>query len=117
MTLKNDMFTVVGGDAAKAAIRLNAGHPIYRAHFPGTPITPGVCQVQIIGELLSERVGRPLTLQEVVNLKFTAPISPVDHPELTVSFASIDDTGDHCKAKGEVAAADGVKTKFSIIYH
>lgn len=117
MTLKNEMFTVVDGDNDNVKIRLNAGHPIFAAHFPGNPIMPGVCQVQMIGELLADRVGRPLTLQEVVNLKFSAPISPVENPELTVGFAAVDDRDGSCKVKGEVAAPDGVKSKFSIIYH
>ena len=30
---------------------LNPDHLIYKAHFPGQPVTPGVCILQIIQEL------------------------------------------------------------------
>ena len=32
-------------------ITLNPAHPIFAGHFPGNPITPGVCMLQIIKEL------------------------------------------------------------------
>ena len=128
MKLQNEMFTVVGGDAEcpatagnacqsdKIQVRLNADHLIYQAHFPGNPITPGVCIVQMVGELLSERLGRQLSLGRIVNLKFVAPISPLENPDLTVCFSSVEDNGMACKAKGTIMAGEGVKTKFSIIF-
>ena len=50
MKLLNDFCTIAGGDTDKIWLRLNPDHPIYHAHFPGNPITPGVCIVQIVGE-------------------------------------------------------------------
>ena len=116
MTLQNDMFTVVGSDAGGIRIGLRADHPIYRAHFPGNPITPGVCIVQMVGELLADRVGRRLMLSQVVNLKFVAPLSPVDTPEVIVRLTAVDDDGTVCRAKGDVVADAGVKTKFSVVF-
>ena len=116
MRLLNDMFTVTGGGHDKIELRLNAGHPIYKAHFPGNPITPGVCIVQLIGELASERVGRSLRLGKIVNLKFVAPISPVDDADVEVVFTAVDDTTTACKVMGTIEGKDGLKTKFSIVY-
>ena len=116
MKLLNDMFTVTGGDADRVVLALNAGHTIYQAHFPGNPITPGICIVQLIGELLAERTGRRLSLQKIVNLKFVAPLSPVENPVIEVNFASVDDTGSECKAKGTITAAGAVMTKFSVVF-
>ena len=33
-------------------VSLNASHIIYEAHFPGNPVTPGVCIIQIVKELV-----------------------------------------------------------------
>jgi 3-hydroxymyristoyl/3-hydroxydecanoyl-(acyl carrier protein) dehydratase len=36
----------------QATIRLNPDHAIFAGHFPGQPVVPGVCMLQIIKELL-----------------------------------------------------------------
>lgn len=116
MKLLNDFCTVDGGDADTVRLRLNPDHPIYRAHFPGYPITPGVYIVQIVGELLGERLGRQLALSKIANLKFVSTISPVETPLVEVHFDSVQLDGSKCKAKGVITAGDGIKTKFSILY-
>ena len=116
MTLQNEMFTVVSGDTGTIHLRLNADHVIYRAHFPGNPITPGVCIVQMIAELLSQQVGRKLTLSKIVNLKFVSTISPVEHPLIDVNLSAVDDNGVECRAKGTITADADLKTKFSMIF-
>ena len=50
---------------------LNPDHLIYKAHFPGQPVTPGVCILQMIQELLSEEMGIPLFINKIKNAKFT----------------------------------------------
>lgn len=116
MKLLNDFCTIAGGDTDTIRLRLNPDHPIYHAHFPGNPITPGVCIVQIVGELLGERLGRQFALSKIVNLKFVSTISPVETPMVEVHFDSVELNGSECKAKGVITAEDGVKTKFSILY-
>ena len=116
MKLLNDMFTVEDRQGADVRVRLDAAHPIYQAHFPGNPITPGVCLVQMVCELLQLQQGCRLSLRRIVNLKFVAPVSPVDSPLLTFSFASVTCESDVCKAKGTVVADGQVMTKFSIVF-
>lgn len=67
-------------------IRLNASHKIFEAHFPGMPILPGACIVQMVAELVSLWLGRQQTLQIVrmSNLKFLSVISPDEVTELEV---------------------------------
>ena len=117
MKLQNEMFNVVGGNADNVQIRLNASHLIYQAHFPGNPITPGVCIVKIIGELLQQRTETSLSLQKVTNLKFISPISPVDNPDLEVSFADVSVSDCEVKAKGSILAGEEMKTKFSLVFN
>ena len=74
---------------------LNPSHFIYAAHFPGNPITPGVCITQIVKELTEELVQTPLFMKIVKNLKFTQVINPLQHPEVTfiLSNPQKDETG------------------------
>lgn len=59
-------------------LHLNADHIIYKAHFPGEPITPGVCILQMGLELLSDAVGVVLELVGVKNVKFLSILHPED---------------------------------------
>jgi 3-hydroxyacyl-[acyl-carrier-protein] dehydratase len=63
-------------------LALNADHPIYKGHFPGNPVVPGVCQIQMVKELAENCVQRPLNLKESDNVKFLLMINPIDNPLL-----------------------------------
>ncbi|MEI6683644.1 MAG: 3-hydroxyacyl-ACP dehydratase [Bacteroidota bacterium] len=65
-----------------ATILLNAGHPIYQGHFPGNPVVPGVCQLQMVTELAGKAVHRKLVLAESDNIKFLSLINPDLNREL-----------------------------------
>ena len=66
MQLLNSLFRVVDrrqeGEQTVFDVELCAEHLIYRAHFPGHPITPGVCVMQIVCELAAEIVGHPVRM-------------------------------------------------------
>ena len=80
--LRGVLYETVSSDAAGAVIRLLPESPVYQGHFPGYPITPGVCLVEIALELLSEQAGRPLRLTAAKNIKFTSPILPSETTDL-----------------------------------
>ena len=60
MLFRNNLYFIDAAqrteDGAVYTLRLNPDHVIYKAHFPGEPITPGVCILQIGQELLSDAV-------------------------------------------------------------
>ena len=118
MRLQNNMYRIQqwNDDQTAADIALLADHVIYRAHFPGQPVTPGVCILQIIGELLEDRLGETLQLTTVKNLKFVRPLSPVENNEVTVTFRHIDSEGETVKTKGDITAGGETFTSFSLIY-
>ena len=61
---------------------LNSNHPIYLGHFPDNPVVPGVCQVQMVKELVELAVKLPLNLRESDNIKFLSMINPLLNPTL-----------------------------------
>jgi 3-hydroxyacyl-[acyl-carrier-protein] dehydratase len=67
-------------------IKLNPEHPIYKGHFPGNPIVPGVCQVQMIKELTSLVLKKDLVICKSDNIKFLSMILPAITPLLKVSI-------------------------------
>jgi len=71
---------------AVAAITINAGHKIFEGHFPGQPVLPGVCQLQIIKELLERATGKKLFLSEAGNCKFLQMVNPVKSNILDITI-------------------------------
>ncbi len=68
-------------------LTLNPECMIYKAHFPGHPVTPGVCIIQIALELLEILLERKVELKEVVNAKFLSVIDPEETPEVSYEFS------------------------------
>ena len=87
-------------------------HLIYKAHFPGMPVTPGVCILQIIQELLSEQQGMPLFINGIKNAKFIKMISPVTDGTVSVFFTSCTEEDGGIKAQGTVSKRDDMSDVF-----
>lgn len=98
-------------------IILNPDHLIYKAHFPGQPVTPGVCILQMLQELLSIQVGKQLFIKNIKNAKFISMMSPVTDARVSVLFSSVTPEDGGIKAQGVVARRDDIDQlflKFSI---
>lgn len=121
MILQDNLFTIVSqqqeeGNAA-FQVRLNPEWPIYKAHFPGHPITPGVCIVQMLQELLQILVHRELCLRQAKNVKYVAIVSPEEVTDLTVTFSKIEEQPDNSlKVQAQVANGETLYTKFSATF-
>jgi len=99
----------------KAAILLNKNHPIFKGHFPGNPVTPGVCMIQIIKELTVEFVGKALFLSSCSNIKFMTIINPEINPELRLSI-DISARENEVKIKNETYFGDTTALKLSATF-
>ncbi|HEX2616662.1 MAG TPA: hypothetical protein VHL57_03915 [Flavobacteriales bacterium] len=81
------LFTIqqcptAGTAQGEAIVSLNAAHPIFSGHFPGRPILPGVCTVQIAQAIAERMFGMPLMIRAARSIKFLAPIDPRIAPTL-----------------------------------
>lgn len=68
------------------SIHINKDHSVFEGHFPGIPILPGVCQTQIVKELLEEHIGKSLQLKSARAIKFFAMINPLNACDINVSI-------------------------------
>lgn len=96
---------------------LNPDHLVYKAHFPGQPVTPGVCILQMIQELLSEQENTRLYISKIKNAKFINMISPVSDGRISVVFNSVIQDEGGIKVQGVVARPDNpaeLFLKFSV---
>jgi 3-hydroxyacyl-[acyl-carrier-protein] dehydratase len=119
MILKNQLYQIEHSQESDGkkqfTISLLKECPIYRAHFPGQPITPGVCIVQIAQELLGQVVGHTLEISEVKNVKFLHVLSPIDNPVVDIVFTAIETSGESVSAKAEVKEATTMFTTVSFV--
>lgn len=59
-------------------VHLNPDCAIYEGHFPGQPVAPGVCQVQIIKDCAERALHRSLRLTHIKQCKFLRTIIPTE---------------------------------------
>jgi 3-hydroxyacyl-[acyl-carrier-protein] dehydratase len=71
------ILTEGDGSTFSFKIELNPSHEIFNGHFPGNPILPGVCMVQILKELMINYTDCKLILKNAGSIKYLAFIDPL----------------------------------------
>lgn len=88
MKLSGSLYQIIRSEnaeqAAKYLIELNPEDIIYKGHFPGFPVTPGVIQVKIVEELLSKSCGQQYRLSAIQQSKFLKVIDPIKDPMVEI---------------------------------
>ncbi len=114
--LLNDFYNVEstienGERAILSTIVLNPEHAIFKGHFEQMPIVPGVCQTQIIKELLQSELKQNLLMTKGDNIKFMGMIIPGQHPKITIeiSYNMIDAV---YKTEAKIYSENSTFTKF-----
>ena len=78
--LQNDLYTFTDIEAEenilRANVKLNASHAIFKGHFPGEPVLPGVCMTQMVKDLLEFHIGKQARLVKALDIKFLSIITP-----------------------------------------
>jgi 3-hydroxyacyl-[acyl-carrier-protein] dehydratase len=76
-----------------ATLDINADSEILKGHFPGQPVVPGACMLQITKEVLETVLKASLRLKKAEQLKFLAIIDPMNVPavELYISYKQQED--------------------------
>src|ERR1700742_5102343 len=117
--LLNDFFTYTNlqteGNKLTANIHLNADHPIFKGHFPGQPIVPGVCMMQIVKEVLEAHIKQLTRLVKASDLKFLAFINPEEQKDIQLEIITGID-GDLVKTDARLLDGDTALFKFKGVF-
>lgn len=88
MLLKNKYFRLGGFDLGNTTahyhVYLLPGCDVYRGHFPGNPVSPGVCNIEMIVECFNTMVDEYHRLVSIDRCRLTAVASPTISPELDI---------------------------------
>lgn len=113
--LINKLYNIVScnqtDNSVSATVQLNASHEVFKGHFPSIPVVPGVCQVQILKELLEDKIGRNLKLIAGDNIKFTGMILPDKNQIINIEMNTITN-GDEYSVDAKLFFEDTIFTKF-----
>ncbi|WP_269222462.1 3-hydroxyacyl-ACP dehydratase [Flavobacterium sp. IMCC34518] len=119
--LLKDFYTIISleniaDSKYKAVILVNEKHEVFKGHFPGNPIMPGVCMMQIIKELTEQITGSALFMQSLSNVKFMALINPFNTPELLLDLDVTATEDNLIKVKNVSYFGETVALKLSSVY-
>ncbi len=119
--LLKDFYKIVSlekkdGNKHEAVLLINEKHDVFNGHFPGNPIMPGVCMMQIIKELTEQITKQPLMLQTLTNVKFMALINPDVTPELKLDLDVTETEEGIIKVKNITTFHETVALKLSSTY-
>ena len=95
--LSGDFFTISSMEmaeaSAKVVLELNPGHQIFEGHFPGMPVVPGVCMMQMVHEIMEKITNTSLLLSKADLMKFLVVINPLGDKIVNVdlSYKAMDD--------------------------
>jgi 3-hydroxyacyl-[acyl-carrier-protein] dehydratase len=105
---------LIPGERAIAAKTFAASEPMFRGHFPGDPIVPGVILTEALAQLagiVAGQAGRPLRLAAIKSMKFPSPARPNEEIALSAKFAGAIGGLVQCAVEARVdgrLVADGV---------
>ena len=80
MKLLNALYEIIGKTSNDGIftcqVKFNPDCFIYQSHFPGNPITPGVCLVQMALEILASEYHHTYDLRLLKSIKFKKIVKP-----------------------------------------
>jgi 3-hydroxyacyl-[acyl-carrier-protein] dehydratase len=88
--LKDDFFTISSiqkeNNSFKIVLELNASHKIFAGHFPGQPVLPGACMLQMVKEVTEIILNKKMRLTKADNIKFLLLINPNENRTLQMGL-------------------------------
>ncbi len=109
-----DFFDIIKAETTDTGyaytVELNPSHPVYEGHFPGMPVVPGVCTMDIVKKCVSGSLARKLRFGSVRECKFLAAIIPAQHKRLEINLR-VTPSDSSWYISGEVAAEERIMMK------
>lgn len=89
--LHDNFFRIIKRDhqpgVITATLSVNKDHDILKGHFPGQPVVPGVCMMQMVREVLERNLEKSLRLSSADNMKFLSVLDPNRVGDIETSIA------------------------------
>ena len=117
--LLKDFYSVIQSNQAAGEfiteIKINKNHRLYKGHFPGRPVTPGVILMQLFKEEVERQFNCSLQLQTATNIKFMAVVDPNQGENFTL-HSNIEKENGFLKLKGIAKHNSCIALKINSLY-
>jgi len=78
--LKNELYKInsiaQNAGTIEASLEINKNNEIFKGHFPGHPVLPGACMLQIVKEVLECSLNNSVQLKKADYIKFLLIVDP-----------------------------------------
>ena len=115
--LLNNLYTIQSISESdhqiEATIRLLADHAIFRGHFPGQPVLPGVCMMEMVAEVMGAHLKSSFRISGGPLIKFLRMIDPRTTPEIRLEI-KYHPSPDSTITSGRVFSGPDIFVKFQL---
>jgi 3-hydroxyacyl-[acyl-carrier-protein] dehydratase len=115
-SVTNDLFSIdkISHEDATISVMLgiNADSEILEGHFPGHPVVPGACMLQIVKEILESVLNHPVRLKKADQLKFMITIDPTNTSTVALDMAYKNAEDDSIVVTAKLSNPDALYFKF-----
>lgn len=123
LTYYHILSSEITADAGVFRVALNADCEVYQGHFPGEPVCPGVCNIQMIKECTEQCLGYTgdnlltagedsespsILLSHIRQCRLTTLVTPLQHPEVEVRVAILSRSKDTITFRGTIGKGEEV---------
>jgi 3-hydroxyacyl-[acyl-carrier-protein] dehydratase len=88
--LLNDLYIIQSltetENQIQATVQLREDHAIFKGHFPGQPVLPGVCMLEMIAEITGNYLQQPFRISGGPLIKFLHMIDPKINPLINLEI-------------------------------
>lgn len=115
--LQEDFFTITtlqaDNNTVHAVLEINAAHRIFEGHFPGQPVVPGVCMMQMVKEVMEKVIERTTRLVKADYLKFLSMVNPTENNRITAQLKYTQNDNGEIQVNGSLLNGTSTCLKFS----
>jgi len=114
--LKDTLFKIVSSEHKEniihATLEVDENSEIFEGHFPGHPVLPGACMLQMVKEVLEDGLNTPVRLKKADHIKFLSLVIPGHHSALQLNVSYTSDDGKNLYVIASLTAQKHVCFKF-----
>jgi 3-hydroxyacyl-[acyl-carrier-protein] dehydratase len=100
------------GQNLKVRVSFNPAHRIFKGHFPELPVVPGVCQLQMLTEVMSHVMKREIELVRASHVKFLKLLNPTEFPDLILEISYTGQPGEDLVVQSTYSWGENIFFRF-----
>lgn len=104
-------YQKTGENTYEVSFQLNPEHVIFKAHFPGQPILPGITMMRVVRDITASITEKNIQLKAVKNVKFTHVVTPSETTAMIAKISILEDQ-QNLKVNGTLHHNNAIAAKF-----